>query len=116
MFGDNTYSEDIKTFKPVLAGEADNLLANEELAVIYIGRATCPYCRKFAKKLGALSSQITTSIYYINSENFDDEGIEDFRAKYGVRTVPGFLVKKQGEVSVICDSSLPEETILEMVK
>lgn len=49
MFGNDTYEEDIKEFKKVLSTEADELLSNEDLAVVYIGRATCPFCRNLLK-------------------------------------------------------------------
>lgn len=116
MFGNNTYEEDIKEFKKVLSTEADKLLSNEDLAVVYIGRATCPFCRKFAKKLGGLVDKINTTIYYVDSENFSDEGINSFREKYSIITVPGFIVGKKGEIEVRCDSSTPEDEILDMIK
>lgn len=114
MFGSNTYEDDIQLFKKVLSSEADNLLSNEDLAVVYIGRESCPFCRKFAKKLSGLADKINSTIYYVNSEDFSDEEIQTFRAKYNVRTVPGFIVKKQGELEVRCDSSLPEDEILNL--
>lgn len=49
MFGEDTYKEDIKSFKQIHSTEADKLLSSEKLTVVYIGRETCPYCRKFAK-------------------------------------------------------------------
>ncbi|MFR5265170.1 thioredoxin domain-containing protein [Clostridium sp.] len=116
MFGNDTYEEDIKEFKKVLSTEADELLSNEDLAVVYIGRATCPFCRKFAKKLSGLAEEIDTTIYYVDSENFSDDGINSFREKYDIVTVPGFIVGKKGEIEVRCDSSTPEDEILSMIK
>ncbi len=116
MFGNDTYEEDIKEFKKVLSTEADELLSNEDLAVVYIGRATCPFCRKFAKKLSGLTEEIDTTIYYVDSENFSDDGINSFREKYDIVTVPGFIVGKKGEIEVRCDSSTPEDEILSMIK
>lgn len=57
-----------------------------------------------------------TSIYYIDSENPLDSGIDSFREEYNIRTVPGFVVKNNGKVDVRCDSSLPEDEILDMLK
>lgn len=116
MFENDTYEEDIKEFKKVLSTEADELLSNEDLAVVYIGRATCPFCRKFAKKLSGLAEEIDTTIYYVDSENFSDDGINSFREKYDIVTVPGFIVGKKGEIEVRCDSSTPEDEILSMIK
>ena len=116
MFQGNKYEEDIKVFKKVLSTQADELLTNEDKTVVYIGRATCPFCRKFASKLSSLANKVDTTIYYVNSEAYLDDGISAFRKKYNIVTVPGFIVHKNGEVEVRCDSSTPENEILDMIK
>lgn len=116
MFEKDTYEEDIKSFEKVLSTTADQLLSNEELAIVYIGRATCPFCRKFARKLSGLASEINSTIYYVESDNASDSEINSFREKYNIVTVPGFIVSKNGEVKVRCDSSTPEEELLDMLK
>ena len=116
MNSEFTYKEDVSLFTKILSNEADKLLSNENLAVVYIGRETCPYCRKFAKKLSGLVDEVNTTIYYVDSENFSDNEIASFRNKYNIVTVPGFIVSKNGEIEVRCDSSTPEDEILEMIK
>ena len=111
-----TYQEDVSLFTKILSEEADKLLSNEDLTVVYIGRETCPYCRKFAKKLSGLVEEINTTIYYVDSDNFSDNELKSFRNKYNIVTVPGFIVSKNGEIEVRCDSSTPENEILEMIK
>ncbi|WP_066874023.1 conjugal transfer protein TraF [Clostridium mediterraneense] len=116
MFEQNNYEENIKLFKKVLSTEANELLSNEELAVVYIGRSTCPYCRKFSKTLSGLANKIATPIYYVESDNFSDEGISSFREQYNIVTVPGLIISKNGKIEVRCDSSTSEEEILDMLK
>ncbi|MFU7516778.1 thioredoxin domain-containing protein [Clostridium sp. HCS.1] len=116
MFEGNKYEEDVKSFKKVLSTQADELLANEDKAVVYIGRSTCPFCRRFASKLSALADKVDTTIYYVNSEDYSDKDVNKFRNKYNIVTVPGFIVHKNGETEVRCDSSLPESEILDLVK
>lgn len=116
MFGNDIYEEDIKLFEKVLSTQADNLLSNEDLAIVYIGRGTCPFCRKFAKKLSGLANKINTTIYYVDSENFSDNGINSFREQYNIVTVPGFIVSKNRKIEVRCDSSISEDEILDMLK
>lgn len=116
MSGEYTYKEDISLFTKVISEEADKLLSNENLAVVYIGRETCPYCRKFAKKLSGLVNEINTTIYYVDSSNLSDNEITSFREKYNIVTVPGFIVNNNGNIEVRCDSSTPEDEILEMIK
>ena len=115
MFDENTYKEDIQVFKEINSTQADKLLSEENLAVVYIGRETCPYCRKFAKKLSGLSDEFNTTIYYVNSESFSDNNLKAFREKYNIVTVPGFIVNKSGKIEVKCDSSTPEDEILKMI-
>ena len=116
MLEKDTYEEDVALFEKVVSTTANQLLSTEELAIVYIGRATCPFCRKFAKKLSGLTNEIKSTIYYVESDNALDGEINSFREKFNILTVPGFIVSKNGEVEVRCDSSLPEEEILDMVK
>ncbi len=116
MLENNTYDEDIKLFKKVLSTEANQLLSSDALTIVYMGRRTCPFCRKFAKKLSGLAHQINSSIYYVESDNPSDTGIDSFRETYNIVTVPGFIVSKNGEIAVRCDSSLPENQLLDMLK
>lgn len=116
MFEKDKYEEDVKSFETVLSTQAEELLSNEDLAAIYIGRVTCPFCRKFAKKLSGLTNKVNTTIYYVDSENPLDNEIRLFRDKYNIVTVPGFIVSKNQEIEVRCDSSTPEDEILDMLK
>ena len=116
MFNENTYEEDIVLFKKVLSSQADQLLSNNSFTIIYIGRSTCPFCRKFAKKLNSLMNDIDSTIYYVESDNTYDVEIQAFRDKYNILTVPGFIVNKNGNITVRCDSSTPEKELLDMIK
>lgn len=116
MFLENTYAEDIKAFQKISSTEADKLISDEDIAVFFVGRSTCPFCRKFAKKLSGLANKIDTIIYYVESDDVSDNEISSFREKYNIVTVPGFIVSKNGNVEVHCDSSLPREEILATVK
>ena len=116
MFEKDSYEEDVKLFEKVISTQADELLSNEDLAAIYIGRGTCPFCRKFAKKLSSLTNKINITIYYVDSDNSSDNLINSFREKYNIVTVPGFIVSKNREIEVRCDSSITEDEILDLLK
>ena len=78
----------------------------------FIGRKTCPYCRKFAAKLATVVAETKAHIYFINSEEPSQlDALQAFRSTYGIPTVPGFLHVEAGEVTVRCDSSMSEEEI-----
>lgn len=116
MIEKNTYIKDVRLFEQINSEKADKLLSEENLAIVYIGRETCPYCRKFVKKLAELTHELNTTIYYINSENLSDSEISSFRKKYNIVTVPGFIVGKNGKTEVRCDSSMSKDEILFMIK
>ena len=53
-------------------------------------------------------------IYFINSEEPSQlEALQDFRSRYEIPTVPGFVHVKNGQIKVRCDSSMTEEEIKE---
>lgn len=115
MFDNDTYEEHVMAFRKINSTKAQELLSNGELVAVYVGRETCPYCRKFAKKLSDLKKDIKGTIYYVDSSNSSDYELNEFRDKYRIRTVPGFVVSKNKEVEVRCDSSMPEDEILDML-
>jgi predicted bacteriocin transport accessory protein len=88
------------------------LVKRECEAVIYIGKAACPFCQTFIKKLKKVAKETDTHIYYVNSaEESDMKGITAFRNEYDIPTVPGFIFTNGNTVNVKCDSSMREEEI-----
>ncbi|RID88421.1 thiol reductase thioredoxin [Peribacillus asahii] len=107
-----TYEETVASFDKINSSKAQELVNGEGEAVIYIGKAVCPYCQKFIKKLKKVADETDTHIYYVNSvEESDMEGITAFRNEYDIPTVPGFIYTNGDTVNVKCDSSMPEEEI-----
>lgn len=115
MFNEYTYKEDIGLLKEINSDEAEKLLDGDGTIVVYIGKESCPYCRTFVKKLSSIVNNIDVPIYYVDSVNSNDTNINSFRNKYNVATVPGFIVSKNEGLKVRCDSSLPENEILDLI-
>lgn len=112
----NTFLEDVKDFEKITASQAEELFTKEDV-VIFIGRATCPFCRKFAPKINAVAKATNRKVYFIDSEEAKDlSALKYFRQTYSVPTVPGLIVSKDGSVKVVCDSSLSEEEITEFIQ
>lgn len=106
------YEEIVASFEQIDSVKAQELVKGEGEAVIYIGKAVCPYCQIFIKKLKKVAEKTDTPIYYINSvEESDIGGITSFRNEYDIPTVPGFIFTNGDTVSVKCDSSMTEEEI-----
>lgn len=107
-----TYEENIADFEKIDSAKAQQLVKSEDEAVIYIGKAVCPYCQKFVPKLNKVAEETDTHVYYVNSvEEADMEGITAFRNEYNIPTVPGLIYTNGKTVNVKCDSSMPEEEI-----
>ena len=107
-----TYEENVAGFDKIDSAKAQALVKGETEAVIYIGKAVCPYCQIFVEKLRKVAEETDTHIYYVNStEKSDMDGITAFRNKYDTPTVPGFIFTNGDTVNVKCDSSMPEEEI-----
>lgn len=112
------YLEYANDFKETTPNEADELLEAKEGNIVYIGRETCPYCRRFIDTLGPLAKERDLKIHYVHSEHPEyGEEIRAFRDKYNVPTVPGLLYSSESAgVVVKCDSSLDRDEILELIE
>lgn len=111
------FNEIVKSFQEIGPQEADKLLEDKSHKTIFVGRPTCPYCRKFAPKLANVAQENDLKVYYVNSEHPDyTEELKVFRDKYSVATVPGLLFSNETENKVRTDSSMTEEEIKEFVE
>ena len=61
------YEEDVASFDKIDSAKAQELIKGEGEAVIYIGKAVCPYCQIFVEKLKKVAEETNTHIYYVNS-------------------------------------------------
>ena len=112
------YLEEVQVFNEVTPEKADSLLEAKEGNIVYIGRETCPYCRKFVIKLSPLGEENDLHINYVHAQHPEyEEQIKELRDKYDVPTVPGLLYSSESAgVLVKCDSSMSEEEILKMIE
>ncbi len=114
----DTFLEQVEAFTEVTPEEADELLTAKEGNIVFIGRETCPYSRRFAGTLTDVVNEYDLDINFLHSRNPDyEDEIQEFRDKYDVPTVPGFLYSSESAgILVKCDSSMNANEILEMVE
>ena len=114
FFNKGTYEEDTQEFIEITAEEFEEKLAAGEKAIVYLGKAACPYCRKFVPKLDNVRKEKKLTIHYLDSQNTPtDPAIQSLRDKTGVRTVPA-LVRIDGSdqfTNLNIDSSFSEEQL-----
>ncbi|AXQ79526.1 thiol reductase thioredoxin [Streptococcus chenjunshii] len=112
----STFTESIQHFTEITAAAAQEQISSGAKFILFVGRETCPFCRRFAPKLAQAALAANAEVSFLNSEDAADaQAIQAFRQQYEIPTVPGLLVAEQGQVKVICDSSLSEEAIAEFI-
>jgi len=118
MFNKGNYAEDTKEFIEITAEQFEQKLAAGEKTIVYLGKAVCPYCRKFVPKLDNVRKEKDLTIHYLDSQNTPtDAAIQSLRDKLGVRTVPALVtIDGPGQFTNLnADSSLSEEAIAEIL-
>ena len=106
------FLDNIKDLEVTTVARAQEALDKKETATFFIGRKTCPYCRKFAGTLAGVVAETKAHIYFINSEEPSQlNELQEFRSRYGIPTVPGFIHIAGGQISVRCDSSMSVQEI-----
>lgn len=111
------FNQLVSDFEEITAEEAEEKLVSEEGATVFLGRPTCPYCRKFAPKLHQVSQSDQVHVYYVNSEKSgQEEQLNTFRQKYGLATVPSLVVSTKEGVKTRSDSSMSIEEITSFIK
>lgn len=63
------YLDEAKSFIETTPKEADELLEAKEGNIVFIGRETCPYCRRFVRTLGPLSKEYNLKIHYVHAQH-----------------------------------------------
>lgn len=111
------FTEIVSHFQPISPQEATELVEKQDGAILFVGRATCCYSRRFAPKLAQVAEEKNWTVYFLNTESPDypQQEIADFRRTYGIPTVPGFVYAGKDEVKVRCDSSMTPEEIADFV-
>ena len=108
------FLDNIKDLEVTTVARAQEALDKKETATFFIGRETCPYCRKFAGTLSGVVAETKAHIYFINSEEPSQlNELQAFRSRYGIPTVPGFVHITDGQINVRCDSSMSAQEIKE---
>ena len=96
------FLEDIKDLEVTTVARAQEAIDQKETATFFIGRKTCPYCRKFAAKLATVVAETKAHIYFINSEEPSQlDALQAFRSTYGIPTVPVFFIFRKSRPNLL---------------
>ncbi|WP_136309911.1 thioredoxin domain-containing protein [Streptococcus pyogenes] len=108
-----TFEEIVANFKPSSVAEVTSAIASGKDMIVFLGRSSCPYCRRFAPKLAQVATDNQKEVYFVDSENAADAAeLAAFRENYQLVTVPALLVSYDQHQRAVCDSSLTPDDIL----
>lgn len=96
------YMHAITDFKGISVDEANTAIANDESIIIYVGRATCEWCRRFAPALQSCARKNGIMLYYLDSSDTEtDIKLQEFRKQYRIETVPSLLRIDRGTIDLL---------------
>ncbi|HEQ8864738.1 TPA: thioredoxin [Streptococcus pyogenes] len=108
-----TFEEIVANFIPSSVAEVTSAIASGKDMIVFLGRSSCPYCRRFAPKLAQVATDNQKDVYFVDSENAADAAeLAAFRENYQLVTVPALLVSYNQHQRAVCDSSLTPDDIL----
>ncbi|QCK42892.1 thioredoxin [Streptococcus pyogenes] len=108
-----TFEEIVANFIPSSVAEVTSAIASGKDMIVFLGRSSCPYCRRFAPKLAQVATDNQKEVYFVDSENAADAAeLAAFRENYQLVTVPALLVSYDQRQRAVCDSSLTPDDIL----
>ncbi|HEP1274745.1 TPA: thioredoxin [Streptococcus pyogenes] len=108
-----TFEEIVANFIPSSVAEVTSAIASGKDMIVFLGRSSCPYCRRFAPKLAQVAADNQKEVYFVDSENAADAAeLAAFRENYQLVTVPALLVSYDQHQRAVCDSSLTPDDIL----
>ncbi|HES2392087.1 TPA: thioredoxin domain-containing protein [Streptococcus pyogenes] len=108
-----TFEEIVANFIPSSVAEVTSAIASGKDMIVFLGRSSCPYCRRFAPKLAQVATDNQKEVYFVDSENAADAAeLATFRENYQLVAVPALLVSYDQHQRAVCDSSLTPDDIL----
>ena len=106
------YTNAIRSFTEIDTPCANEKIDSNEEFFIFVGRATCEWCRKVAPSLQEAASDIGVEMFYLDSTDSEsDELLADFRARYEVETVPTVLHFRHEGGYVNLDMDVTSDTL-----
>lgn len=93
------YLQNINKFNRLNIKDIYSKFENKETFVLYLGRKTCPHCRKFSPILREFNILYGNKLNYYDIESADlDKDAKVFLSKLQIPGVPAVLYVKEGKV------------------
>lgn len=90
------YGHSIYNFVPVSVNDVIMKIENNDTFALYIGRATCQWCRKLVPVLSKVVEDENLELFYLDSEDTQSNPqLAHFRNIYQIETVPAIILFDQ---------------------
>lgn len=103
------FAKHVAAFIPTTPDKLLQLIDSQETAIVFLGKPSCSYCRRFVAKLSTVSINKQLTIHFTDSSN--KAALKTFREQHDIKTVPALLKISQGKIKSVCNSKLSEEEI-----
>ena len=119
MYQGSEYTQATWSFNLIDHSQIKERLNRESKSIrfLYIGRESCPFCKKFVPKLKEAAKNAKVTVYYIDTEIKSDE-LYDFAENYQIDSIPSLLVLNDGhqEKKLTDGSQLTVEELTKFLK
>ena len=96
---EDEYLQNVNRFNKLTMKEIYSKFENKDTFVLYLGRKTCPHCRKFSLVLREFNVLYGIKLNYYDIESPDlDKDAKIFLSKLQIPGVPAVLYVKEGKV------------------
>lgn len=96
---EDEYIQNVDKFNKLNMKEIYSKFENKETFVLYLGRKTCPHCRKFSPILREFNTLYGNKLNYYDIQSPDlDKDAKVFLSKLKIPGVPDVLYVKEGKV------------------
>ena len=96
---EDEYLQNVNRFNKLTMKEIYSKFENKDTFVLYLGRKTCPHCRKFSPILREFNVLYGNKLNYYDIESPDlDKDAKVFLSKLQIPGVPAVLYVKEGKV------------------
>ena len=96
---EDEYLQNVDRFNKLNVKEIYSKFENKETFVLYLGKKTCPHCRKFSSVLREFNILYGNKLNYYDIESADlDKDAKVFLSKLKIPGVPAVLYVKEGKV------------------
>lgn len=95
----NSYNDKVSSLIKISPNDYYEIQNRSQSSFVYLGRGSCQYCREFINSLAQTlkSSNHNFEIYYIDTENREEETLIELRNELNIEFVPTFLRVGNGE-------------------